>query len=160
MAITRWDPLREMSALRHSMDRLMEDSAFNPARFWREFTEGSVAMDVYQTANEVVVKVSLPGMKPEDVNITLTGDTLTISGESKVEEEVKRENYLLQEHRYGSFSRTITLPGGLKTDKAEAVFENGVLTLTIPRTEEHKPKTIKIKAQKTLKGKEAEGEKD
>jgi HSP20 family protein len=100
----------------------------------------------------VVVKASLPGVKPEDVDITISGDTLTIKGETKTEEEVKREDYLYQERRYGSFSRTIALPSSLQTDKAEATFENGVLTLTIPKIEEVKPKTIKVKPKEVIEG--------
>jgi HSP20 family protein len=105
------------------------------------------ALDVYQTPSEVVVKAALPGAKPEDVNIDITGDTLTIKGERKAEQEVKRENYLYQERRYGAFSRTVVLPSGLKSDKAEATMEDGVLTLTIPKAEEVKPKAIKVKAK-------------
>ena len=100
---------------------------------------------MYHTANDVVVKAALPGVKPDDVEITIVGDTLTIKGEAKAEEEVKREDYLYQERRYGAFSRSVTLPSGLDTDKAEATFENGVLTLTIPKVEKVKPKQVKVK---------------
>ena len=85
--------------------------------------------------------------KPEEVDITITGDTLTIKGESKVEEKVKREDYLYQEHRYGTSSRSVALPSGLDIDKAEADLDNGTLTLTIPKSEETKPKQIKGKAK-------------
>ena len=81
-----------------------------------------------------------------------SGDTLTIKGETKATEEVKREDYLCQEHRYGTFSRSVGLPSGLQSDKAEATFENGVLTLTIPRAEDVKPKTIKIKTKGVIEG--------
>jgi HSP20 family protein len=99
---------------------------------------------MYQTADEVVIKASLPGVKPEDVDITVSGDTVTIKGETKTEEEIKREDYLYQERRYGVFSRSVRLPGSMQMDKAEAVFENGVLKLTIPKAEEAKPKSIKV----------------
>jgi HSP20 family protein len=102
---------------------------------------------MYQTADDVVIKASLPGVKPEDVDVTITGDTVTIKGETKTEEEIKREDYLYQERRYGAFSRSVRLPGSLQTDKAEAVFENGVLKLTIPKAEESKPKTVKVKVE-------------
>jgi HSP20 family protein len=104
-------------------------------------------IDMYQTPNEVVIKAALPGIKPEDVDIGISGDTLTIKGEAKVEEEIEEEDYLCQEHRYGSFSRSVTLPSSLSTDKAEADFENGMLTLTIPKAEEVKPRMIKVKAK-------------
>ena len=89
----------------------------------------------------------------EEVDITITGDTLTIKGETKVKEEVKREDYLHQEHRYGAFTRSVTLPSGLDTDKAGASFEDGILTLTIPKSEQVKPKQIKIKAKGAIEGK-------
>jgi HSP20 family protein len=100
-----------------------------------------------------VVKATLPGVKPEDVSIDITGETLTIRGETRAEEQIKKEDYLYQERRYGSFSRSVVLPGGLKTDKAEATMEDGVLTLTIPKAEEVKTKAIKVKAKEKPKEK-------
>lgn len=100
-----------------------------------------------------MVKATLPGVKREDVSIDITGETLTIRGDTKAEEEVKREDYLYQERRYGSFSRSVVLPGGLKTDKAEATMEDCVLTLTIPKAEEVKPKAIKVKPKEKPKEK-------
>jgi HSP20 family protein len=148
MAIERWQPLSELMSLRQAMDKLFEDSFVRPSRFLPTIGEGGVpALDVYQTPNEVVVKASLPGVKPEDINIDIAGDTLTIKGESKTEQEIKKEDYLYQERRYGTFSRSVVLPGGLKPDKAEAAMEDGILTLTIPKAEEIKPKAIKVKAK-------------
>jgi HSP20 family protein len=92
-----------------------------------------------------VVKTAIPGVRGEDINISVAGDTLSVKAESKAEEEVKREKYLRRERRYGAYRRSVTLPGGLKTDEAEADFTDGVLTLTFPKAEEVKPKTIKIK---------------
>lgn len=148
MAIERWQPFSELMSLRQAMDKLFEDSFVRPSRGLAALGEVTVpAPDVFQTPNEVVVKATLPGVKPEDVSIDITGETLTIRGETKAEEEIKKEDYLYQERRYGSFSRSVVLPGGLKTDKAEATMEDGVLTLTIPRAEEVKPKAIKVKAK-------------
>jgi HSP20 family protein len=148
MAIERWHPFTELMSLRQAMDKLFEDSFVRPSRTLAALGEvAAPALDVYQTPSEVVVKAALPGAKPEDVNIDITGDTLTIKGERKAEQEVKRENYLYQERRYGAFSRTVVLPSGLKSDKAEATMEDGVLTLTIPKAEEVKPKAIKVKAK-------------
>jgi len=136
------------------MDRLLEEGFGRPSRLFGRFIEsGKVPIDMYHTPNEVVVKAALPGVKPEEVDITITGDTLTIKGETKTEEEVKGEDYLYQEGRYGALSRSITLPGQLRTDQAEASFENGILTLTIPKTEEVRPKTIKVKAKGIVEGK-------
>ena len=145
MAITRWDPFRDMVSLRDAMDRLFEESFIRPTtRFLGR--EAGPAMDVYETENEVVVKCTLPGVQPGDVDITMTGETLTIKGEIKADETVKSDSYYLQERRYGSFSRSITIPVPVVADKAEAKFENGVLTLTLPKAEEVKPKSIKVAA--------------
>jgi HSP20 family protein len=148
MAIERWQPFSELISLRQAMNRLFEDSFVRPSCTLEARGEvAAPALDIYQTPSEIVMKAVLPGVKPEDVNIDITGDTLTVKGESKAEQEVKREDYLYQERRYGAFSRSVVLPGGLKSDKAEATMEDGVLTLTIPKAEEVKPKAIKIKAK-------------
>ena len=135
------------------MDRLLEDSFVRPARLWPELRAGELPIDMYQTKDEVVLKAALPGVKPEEVDITITGDTLTIKGEHKEEKETKEEDYLYKEHRYGAFSRSVTIPIQVESDKAEAVFENGILTLTVPKSEQVKPKQIKVKAKGVIEGK-------
>ncbi len=152
MSMMRWESFNDLMSLRQAMDRLFEDSFVTPGRSFRTVW-AAMPVDVYQTENEVVLKATLPGVKPEEVDITVTGDTVTIRGERKADEKVKQEDYIYQEHRYGAFSRTVTLPGGLDTGKAEANFENGVLTLTIPKSEEVKPKQIKVKARGAIEGK-------
>ena len=148
MAIERWHPFTELMSLRQAMDRLFDDSFVRPSRILSTLDgAGAPALDVYQTPNEMVVKAALPGLKPEDVSIDITGETLTIKRESKAEQEVKREDYLYQERRYGAFSRSVVLPSGLEPDKAEATMEDGVLILTIPKAEAVKPKAIKVKAK-------------
>ena len=148
MAIERWQPFSELMSLRQAMDRLFEDSFVRPSRGLAALGEvAAPALNVHQTPNEVVVKAALPGLKPEDVSIDITGETLTIKGESKAEQEIKKEDYLYQDRRYGAFSRSVVLPSGLKTDKAEATMEDGILTLTIPKVEEVKPKNISVKAK-------------
>ena len=145
-SLIRWEPLRDFVSLRDAMDRLFEDSFVTPQHGWlAPLRAADLAMDLYETNDEVVVKATLPGVKPEEVDITITGNTLTIRGESKQENEIKEENYIRRERRSGSFSRSVTLPGGLKSDKAEATFEDGVLTLKVPKSEEIKPKSIKVK---------------
>jgi len=94
-----------------------------------------------------VVRTVVPGVKPEDLDVSVTGDTLTIKGDTRAEEEVKEENYIRRERRYGSFCRSLLVPIPVVADKAEAEFENGVLTLTLPKVEEVKPKAIKVKAK-------------
>jgi len=148
MAIERWQPFSELMSLRQAMDRLFEDSFVRPSRGLAALGEvAAPALNVYQTPTEVVLKAALSGLKPEDVSIDITGETLTIKGESKAEQEIKKEDYLYQERRYGAFSRSVVLPSGLKTDKAEATMEDGILTLTIPKVEEVKPKKISVKAK-------------
>ncbi len=142
--LIRFEPMREMITLREAMDRLFND-AFTPSSF-----AGSLqvpAVDLYQTENDVVVKASLPGLKAEDVQITITGEVLTLKGEFKQKEDVKEKAYHLREQRYGAFERTFALPIEVVADKAKAEFENGILTVTLPKAEEVKPKMITVKAK-------------
>jgi HSP20 family protein len=151
MAMQRWEPFREMTSLRNAMDRLFEESFVRPSGMLMEGEErGTLALDMYQTENEVVVKASLPGFKPEEVDISITGDTLTIKGEHKEEKETKEKDYIYKERRYGTFSRMVALPVEVKSEKADAAFENGELTLTLPKAEQAKPKQIKVKAKPAL----------
>ncbi len=143
--LTRWQPIREMMSLREAMDRFLEDS------FSREIGvfEGAhfPLIDMYQTDNDVIVKAIIPGIKSEDLNISVTGDVLTINGEVHHEEETKGKQYHMREARYGAFTRTIPLPISVNSDKASAQYEDGVLTLTLPKKEEVRPKTITVKAR-------------
>lgn len=143
MAITRWEPFQDMVSLRDAMDRLFQESFIRPTtRFLTK--ESAMPLDIHETGNEVVVTASLPGIKPEDVEITITGDLLTIKGEVKADQTVKQEDYILQERRYGAFCRSVTIAMPVVADKAEAKFEHGVLTLTLSKVEEVKPKQIKV----------------
>ncbi len=146
-SLIRWDPSRNSMSLQNVMDRLFDDSFVRPGVWFAPLRTADLAIDVYETKDDVVVKAALPGLKPEQVDISITGNILSIRGESKEENEVKEENYVRKERHFGAFSRTVTLPDGLKTDKADATFENGMLTLRIPKSEERKPKTIKVKAK-------------
>jgi HSP20 family protein len=130
-------------------DRYFDETAFNPMR-WRWFENQALSplVDVHETDDEVVVTASLPGIKPEDVDITLTGRTLVISGELKATEQVEDEQYLHRERRMGSFSRQVRLPVRVVGEKADASFENGLLRLAIPKAEESKPRSIEIKVPK------------
>ena len=147
-SLMRWDPFTNTLSLRNAMDLLFEDSFVTPRFGWiAPASAAGMALDVYETKEQVVVKAALPGIKPEETEVTITGDTLTIRGESKKENEIKEENYIRKERHFGSFARSVTLPAGLEADKAEATFENGVLTLKIPKSEQVKPKSIKVKAK-------------
>lgn len=142
----RREPRHDSMSLRDAMDRLFEESIVRP---WGSAPSeaSSVALDMFQTDDAVVVKASLPGVKPEELSITVTGDMLTIKGETKTENEVKEDNYIRRELRYGSFTRSVPIPVSVQSDKADATFENGVLTLSLPKAEEVKPKAIKVEAK-------------
>ena len=147
--LTRWEPVRETMTLRDAMDRLFDDAFTRPFSLMREggTAWSSPAIDMYQTDNEVVVKAALPGMKGDEVQINVTGDILTLKGELKHEEEKKDRSWHVREHRWGAFERSITLPTGVISDKAKADFENGILTITLPKSEEVKPRVITVKAK-------------
>jgi HSP20 family protein len=143
--LIRWEPVREMMTLREAMDQLFSDAFTRPV----SMSGGSVipAIDVYQNNDAVVVKAALPGLKADDVQISVTADVLTLCGEFKQENEKKDTTYHIREQRFGSFERSIMLPSDVQTDKAKADFENGILTITLPKAESVKPKTITIKAK-------------
>src|SRR4051794_6029498 len=141
--VRRPSPFGELVSLRQAMDRLFEDSFVRPAR-WMPGETGPLPLDVKVTGDELVVQAQVPGVKPEDLNVTVENGTLTITGETHSEERSEDNQFLLQEIRRGSVSRTISLPDGLEPDKAKANFEHGVLTLRIPRAEQVKPRTIRI----------------
>ncbi len=148
MSIVRWEPLSELMSLREAMDRLFEESFVRPrTALMPFFGAGGLALDMYETEEALVVTADVPGIKAEDLDISITGDVLTIKGETRMEQEVKRENYHRQERRYGAFSRSVALPTPVNADQAEAKFKDGVLTLTIPKAEEAKPKVIKVKSK-------------
>ena len=150
--LMRWDPFDDMRGLRQRMDRLFGDF-FSPRVLTWEPAELGFALDVYETDDALVVKGALPGVRPEEVDISVTGDVLTIKGETKSEEETKDGNYHRRELRYGSFARSVPLPTRVNHEKAEATFENGILTVTLPKAEEVKPKSIKIAAHGVIEGK-------
>ena len=149
--LIRWEPAREMMSLRDAMDRLFDD-AFTRPLFLRD--NWSVpAIDMYQTDDEIVVKAALPGIKADEVQINITGEVLTLKGEVKQEEEKttspqeKEKAWHIREQRYGSFERSVVLPNDVVADKAKAEFANGILTITLPKAEEVKPRTITVKAK-------------
>ena len=147
--ITRYDPLGEMVSLRSAMDRLFEDSFVSPLT-WRTIGGGNDSLtppiDVHETADEIVVTAALPGMKADDVEITMTGQTLTMRGEFKADNEIEKDQYLYRERRFGSFNRTVQLPVRVQGDQAQASFSDGLLRLSIPKAEEVKPRQIRINA--------------
>lgn len=142
--IVRWEPMRDAMAVRDAMERMFEEGFFRPPvpPVWGT---GALAVDMYETDDSVVVKTAIPGVSAEEIGVAVTGETLTIKAESKEEDEISRESYLRRERRFGSYCRSVTLPGGLEPENAEADYTDGVLTLTFPKAEEIKPKTIEVK---------------
>lgn len=146
--LMEWRPFREISRLRREMDRLW-DEFFGPGRRALKPLEAEwvPSVDVSETADKLTVTAEIPGIEPKDIDISISGDLLTIKGEKKAEREEKEENYHLIERSYGAFSRTIRLPVSVETDKIEATYKNGVLTITCPKKEEVKAKPIQIKTE-------------
>lgn len=144
-----WEPLREIRELERTMDRLFED-VFGP--WYRPITDGGrvgsryVPVDIYTTDEDVVLIAALPGVHPDNVEVTFEGNTVTIKGEFPQPEEPNM-NWHLQERYYGPFERTIRLHIPVNMDKAEATFEHGLLRLVIPKAEEIRPRKIKVKAK-------------
>ena len=135
-----------MVRLSDVMDRLFENNWMRPGDASRAERELRLPLDVYTTPSEIVVIANVPGLKPEDVNITLENDTLSVSGEIKA--PMENVDYVFQERPYGKFSRTLTINVPVDHEKVEAAFENGVLTITLPKAEAARPKTIKVEAKK------------
>jgi HSP20 family protein len=147
MTAAHFSSWQDMVTLRDAMNQLIEESTTRSLSWQRSPQEDTfrLPVDVYRTAEEIVVVASLPGLLPEEVTITIEGDTLTIRGELRP--PMENVDYLFQERPYGTFARSLVLNVPVEIDKAEAVFENGVLSLTLPKTEEVKPKSIHIKAK-------------
>ena len=145
--LTRWEPAREMMTLREAMDRLFDDAFTQPFSTRDGWSASTPAVDMYQTDDEIVVRASLPGIKADEVQINVTGDVLTLKGEVKHEEEKNDRSWHIREQRWGSFQRSVALPTNVVSDKAKAEFENGILTITLPKAEEVRPRTITINAK-------------
>lgn len=145
MTLAPFRPLRDFVSLREAMGQLFEES-FIPTLLTEEGRPELFSADLYEKDDAFVIKASLPGMKAEEVKIDATANGVAISGEYKRDEEVKKESYLRRERRYGTFYRSFTLPLEIDTAKVEASFENGVLTVKLPKGELAKPKHIAVKA--------------
>jgi len=146
MYVTRWNPAREAMSLRSAMDRLLDDSFVHP---WSTQDSGqrvaNLPIDAYSTENEIVVMATVPGVNPDNVEITVEGEALTIKGE--IPEAVENVNYVFAERFHGPFARTLQLNVPIDVEQIEATFDNGVLTLVLPKAEEVRPKVIKVQAK-------------
>lgn len=156
MSLIRWNPTRELTTwtselwnMQREINRLfdnffrggMQDDGSFGLSYW------TPAVDIAEHDNEYVVKVELPGVSKDDVKITLESNILTIRGEKKQDRETKEENYHRLERMYGSFQRSFTLPSTVRNDKIDAVYKDGILTITLPKAEEAKPKQIEVKVK-------------
>jgi HSP20 family protein len=145
--LTHWDPAREMISLRDAMERLVGESFFHswssPGTF---FGGEGLAVDMYETDDVVVVEATVPGVKPEEIDVTVAANVLAIGGERKEEKKEERAFYIHRERSYGRFHRSVTLPTEVDVDKARAEFEHGILTLTLPKSATTKSKSIKVTA--------------
>jgi len=141
--ITRWEPFRGVNTLQDQFNRLFND-VFDRKGEESSLTAWAPAVDIYETEHELVVKADLPEVDPKDLDVRVENNILTIRGERKFEKKVNEDNYLRVERAYGSFARSFTLANTVNSDAIRADYQNGVLTLTIPKREEAKPKQIKV----------------
>ena len=156
MAITRWDPFREVVALQNRMNSLFRemnegDSPLTTASF-------VPAVDIYEDPKKVVLKLEVPGIEEKDLDVRVENNTLTVKGERKFEKEEKEENFRRVERRYGSFTRSFTLPNTVSTEDINASYDSGVLNIRLAKRAEAKPKQIKVSvgSQKNIEGKKPE----
>ncbi|MCL5959943.1 MAG: Hsp20/alpha crystallin family protein [Chloroflexi bacterium] len=134
MAIVRWDPFGEMTRLQRVMDRMLEEPFFRPYETILP-TVPAMAVDLQEADNEYILKATVPGVQPEDVDITVSDNLLTIRADIREEKETREGTYHLKERRFGTCCRSFTLPTPVKAEEAKATFENGILTLTLPKAE-------------------------
>jgi len=146
MNLVTYDPFRDLRTLQDEINRAFSSSFSRGGD--SELTRGAWApsVDIYENKDQIVLEAELPGMKPEDVNISIENNVLTIHGERKFEKKDEQDNFHRVERSYGAFTRSFTLPPTVASDSADAVFENGILRLTLAKREEAKPRRIDIKA--------------
>ena len=148
MAITRWDPFREVAALQNRVNSLFRD--FNDGESSLTTTNFIPAVDIYEDEKRIVLKLEVPGIPEKDLDVTVENNTLVVKGERKFEKEEKEENFHRIERRYGSFSRAFTLPTTVETENIDAKYENGVLKLELKKKPEAQAKQIKVNIKKSL----------
>ncbi|TAK30002.1 MAG: Hsp20/alpha crystallin family protein [Chloroflexota bacterium] len=158
MSMMRWDPFRELESIREAMDRVFEEPLWSAIRRPAEFEAvHTIPIDMYETDNDIFVRALVPGVKPEDISINVSGNLLSIRAERRAEEQVKRENFMRREIGAGRFYREMTLPMTVNADQSEATFEHGILTLRLPKAEETKPKKIQVKGIGQAGGRQIQG---
>lgn len=146
MALTRWDPMKEMISLRERMNCLFEDSLLRSRGTEEELSAGNwaPAVDIYEQPEQIILRADLPGMSSDQIQLKVENNMLTISGERRFEKDVKRESYHRVERQYGTFMRSFSLPSGIDFENIRAEHRDGVLEIFLPKREGSKPKAIKI----------------
>ena len=151
--VTRWDPFRELTTLQDRVNRLFQETPY-PGNEALMTTGFAPAVDVYEDEQAIIVKMEVPGIEMKDLDVRLENNMLTVEGERKFEKEEKEENFHRIERRYGSFTRSFTVPNTIEPESISADCENGVLKIRLPKKAEAKPKQIKVQVgQKTLESK-------
>jgi len=155
--LTRWDPFRELTALQDRMNRLFQDNFTQGQDTSLDTVSFVPPVDVYEDEHNITLKLEVPGIEEKDLDVRIENNTLTVRGERKFEKEEKEENFHRIERRYGSFTRSFTLPNTVNPEAVQANYHNGVLKLTLAKRAEAKPKQIKVNVgtEKTLEGKSA-----
>jgi HSP20 family protein len=144
MALMRWEPSEGLASLRREMDRLFENFFERGPRSFGELGAWEPAVEVADTKDAVIVKAQVPGISKDNLQVNITDDALTLKGEMKEEEKKEEKNYVRREFRYGAFTRTVALPAAVQSDKAQAQLKDGVLEITIPKSDKAKVKQIPI----------------
>ena len=157
MVLRRWEPFRELRQMQENMDRM-----------WRSFSPGggeegnvenwAVPLDVVQQGDNIIIKASVPGVNPEDLDVSIENDVLIIKGQTKEEREHQEGNYLMRERRSGSFYRALRLPDTLDSDQAQSHYEHGVLSITFPRMESKRARRLQITSSQGSQGQIVEGQ--
>ncbi|PKM83496.1 MAG: molecular chaperone [Firmicutes bacterium HGW-Firmicutes-13] len=147
--LIRWNPFTELTRMRDELDKIFDEtfSRFPGEKFLSEKVSWQPSVDIYESEDEIVAKAELPGFKRDDINITVTEDSLNISGETKEEKEVEEGNYICKERRWGKFSRYFSLPAPIDTNRVKASYENGVIEIKMSKTEEAKRKSVNIEIE-------------
>jgi HSP20 family protein len=143
--LARWNPIKEMLDLRDDFDRFIDRFFSKDFEIWEGQREFNV--DIYEDADNIVIKAEIPGVNKEDISVSLTDDTVTISGKKTEEKKIEKENYYRKEIRTGSFSRSFTLPCAVDREKVKATYKNGVLEIVLPKSEKEKAKEVKIEVE-------------
>jgi HSP20 family protein len=159
IVLTRWEPFRELSTLQDRINRAFRES-YTGASQDESLTTSSFApaVDVYEDEHQVTLKIEVPGIDEKDIDVQVENNTLTVHGERKIDKEEKEENYRRVESRYGSFTRTFTLPQTVDTESVSATYDKGVLKIALPKKAEAKPKQIKVNvgSEKSIVGQTTE----